>query len=107
MSTDSDRQAAAPRCTLILPTYNAAAFIAGTVTRVNRFLDSQPDWCALFVCDGCSDGTADKLTELTRGNPRIRVESYEKNKGKGYALRRGLSLARTPFRIYTDVDLAY
>lgn len=95
------------RCTLILPTYNAAGFIAGTVERVNRFLDSQPEWCALFVCDGCSDGTAEKLAALTKGAARIRVESYERNRGKGHALRRGLSLAKTPYRIYTDVDLAY
>jgi glycosyltransferase involved in cell wall biosynthesis len=109
MSTDWAGQdmGAELRCTLILPTYNAADFVAGTVERINRFLDAQPDWCALFVCDGCSDGTAEKLTSLTRGVNRIRVESYERNRGKGYALRRGLNLARTPYRIFTDVDLAY
>jgi dolichyl-phosphate beta-glucosyltransferase len=96
------------RCTLILPAYNAADFIQTTVERVRRFLDAHADWCALFVCDGCTDGTPEKLAELMRdANPRIRVESYERNRGKGHALRRGLSLARTPFCIYTDVDLAY
>lgn len=96
------------RCTLILPTYNAADFIGGTLERVGQFLHAHADWCALFVCDGCSDGTAEKLESLMpEGIQRVRVESYEQNRGKGYALRRGLNLARTPYRIYTDVDLAY
>jgi dolichyl-phosphate beta-glucosyltransferase len=37
----------------------------------------------------------------------MQIEAYEKNRGKGYALRRGLNLADTPYKIYTDVDLAY
>jgi len=96
------------RCTLVIPTYNAADFIENTVDRLRRFAAEQPGWCVLFVCDGCTDGTADKLGALTAADgPAIRVEAYSANRGKGYALRRGLSLAVTPYRFYTDVDLAY
>ena len=61
MQTESATEASDTplRCTLILPTYNAANFIAGTVERVAKFLDAQPDWCALFVCDGCEIDGAD------------------------------------------------
>ncbi len=96
------------KCTLILPAYNAAAFIEQTVQRLFRFLSSNDDWCVLFVCDGCTDGTVEKLQPLIEDfHPHMRLDSYEKNRGKGYALRRGLNLADTPFKIYTDVDLAY
>jgi dolichyl-phosphate beta-glucosyltransferase len=96
------------RCTLVLPTYNAADFIESTVARLRRFVGEHSDWSVLFVCDGCSDGTAQKLAALVDGlAPRIRVEAYESNRGKGYALRRGLSMADTPYRVFTDVDLAY
>jgi dolichyl-phosphate beta-glucosyltransferase len=96
------------RCTLVVPTYNAAAFIAETVLRLRRFAAENPGWCVLFVCDGCTDGTERLLADaLTDDGPTLRVESYAENRGKGYALRRGLSLADTPFRFYTDVDLAY
>src|SRR5437763_514826 len=46
---------------------------------------------------------------ITKPNasPALRAEVYTANRGKGYALRRGLSLAQTPYCIYTDVDLAY
>jgi len=96
------------KCTLILPTYNAAGFIVDTVGRLRPFLATHPDWCALFVLDGCADATEEKLRDLVADLPAVvRVESYSPNRGKGYALRRGLMMANTPFRIYTDVDLAY
>jgi dolichyl-phosphate beta-glucosyltransferase len=101
---------AAPQfnCTLILPTYNASSFIEATVTKLVHFLSQHEDWCVLFVCDGCSDDTVAKLAALTEDfDPHLRVESYEKNRGKGYALRRGLSLANTRYKIFTDCDLAY
>jgi dolichyl-phosphate beta-glucosyltransferase len=96
------------RCTLVLPTYNASDFIEGTVSKLFRFLAEHEDWCALFVCDGCSDDTVPKLKALTEEfDPYMKVEAYEKNRGKGYALRRGLGLASTPYKIFTDCDLAY
>jgi glycosyltransferase involved in cell wall biosynthesis len=98
--------------TLILPTYNASDFIAKTVARLSEFAANHPDWCILFVCDGCKDDTVTKLRSLvTDLTPTIReqmqVEAYEHNRGKGFALRRGLNLAATPYKIYIDVDLAY
>jgi dolichyl-phosphate beta-glucosyltransferase len=45
---------------------------------------------------------------LTREMPdRVRILSYALNRGKGYAVRRGLQAARGSWRIFTDVDLAY
>jgi dolichyl-phosphate beta-glucosyltransferase len=94
--------------TLVLPTYNASDFIETSVRRLNEFAAAHPDWCVLIVCDGCKDDTVEKLNALVgTANPQIRVEAYEQNRGKGYALRRGLSMAETPFKIYTDIDLAY
>lgn len=96
------------KCTLVVPTYNASSFIDGVVERLRRFTAEHPDWCVLFVCDGCKDDTADKLSRLIANDaPAIRAEVYTTNRGKGYAIRRGLSAAQTPYCVYTDVDLAY
>jgi len=102
------RKGFSPRATLVVPTYNAIAFIDQTVRRLRRFVAEHPDWCVLFVCDGCSDDTPRRLTELlAEDTPGLRVESYAENRGKGFALRRGLDLADTEYRFFTDVDLAY
>lgn len=97
-----------PRCTLVVPTYNAAGFIVETVERLREFVANHPRWVVLFVCDGCSDDTVTRLsTELSPASPSILLHSYQDNRGKGYALRRALNLVRTPYVVYTDVDLAY
>jgi dolichyl-phosphate beta-glucosyltransferase len=95
-------------CTLVLPTYRAADFIESTALRLRRFLAEHSDWCVLFVCDGHPDDTAKKLLPLAKDLPnQVRIDGYQTNRGKGYALRHGLSMARTPYRVFTDVDLAY
>jgi len=95
-------------CTLVLPTYNAEAFIDQTLLRLQRFVTDHPQWLVLFVCDGCSDNTVAKFRDHASSlSPGISIHSYQANHGKGYALRRALSLVRTPYAVYTDVDLAY
>ncbi len=96
------------QCTLVLPTYKAADFIESTVSRLRRFLADHPDWCVMFVCDGHPDDTAQKLRTLVHDlQNQVQIEAYDTNRGKGHALRHGLSIANTPYRVYTDVDLAY
>jgi dolichyl-phosphate beta-glucosyltransferase len=110
MSDAIDDPVPAPQfhSTLILPTYNASDFIESTVTRLFRFLSVHEDWRVLFVCDGCKDDTVPKLKSLVADYaPHMMVDAYEQNRGKGYALRRGLNLAATPYKIFIDVDLAY
>jgi dolichyl-phosphate beta-glucosyltransferase len=97
-----------PECTLILPTYNAEAFIGQTVARIRRFVREHPAFEVLFVCDGCRDNTVALLQSLlAEDNNRIRVLAYEQNRGKGFALRTAFSACETPYMIFTDVDLAY
>jgi glycosyltransferase involved in cell wall biosynthesis len=96
------------RCCLVIPTYNAAKFIAQSVIRLKLFTEDHPDWKVLFVTDGCSDNTVEVLKELiSQESDSLFVYSYDRNRGKGYALRQGLDLANVPYLIYTDADLAY
>jgi dolichyl-phosphate beta-glucosyltransferase len=106
---DPAPQRAAPTFSLVLPTYNAAAFVEDTGLAVERFLERRAgEWEVLFVCDGCSDRSVELLLPLqSRNHGHIRVVSYVPNRGKGYAVRQGLLSARGRYRIFTDVDLAY
>jgi dolichyl-phosphate beta-glucosyltransferase len=94
---------------LILPAYNPGPQIEKTWHLVREFLSSAPgNWEAVFVCDGCTDGTPQRLAELSGiQEPQVRVVSYARNRGKGYAVRRGLAEARGQWRLFTDIDLAY
>lgn len=97
---------------LILPAFNPGPEIEGTWYALTRFVAQQAEigtaWEVLFVLDGCTDGTDDRLAALAAtGDPRLRVLGYPKNRGKGHAVRTGLLAARGMHRIFTDVDLAY
>ena len=98
-----------PLTSLIFPTYNPGRIIERTWDQVEHFLTWAPgSWEVLFVCDGCTDGTADWLAALASAEPaHVRVLKYAPNRGKGYAVRQGLLAARGQWRLFTDVDLAY
>jgi dolichyl-phosphate beta-glucosyltransferase len=94
---------------LIFPTYNPGPMLERTWRELMQFLRRAPgNWEVLFVCDGCTDGTPARLATLARTEAeRVRVLTHTPNRGKGYAVRRGLEAARGEWRLFTDVDLAY
>lgn len=95
---------------LVLPTYNPGTKIDTTWAAVLQFVRSRPDpWEVLYVLDGCTDGTAERLDRLAEADsdPRVKVLAYTANRGKGHAVRTGLLAATGRVRAFTDVDLAY
>ncbi len=96
---------------LILPAYNPGPAVERTWVAVRDFVRTRPEpWEVVFVCDGCTDGTGDRLGKLV-GRGRlgfdVQVIDYPHNRGKGFAVRTGLLAARGDRRVFTDVDLAY
>jgi glycosyltransferase involved in cell wall biosynthesis len=96
----------------VLPAFNPGRAVEQTWLSLCQFLAGRASegdpWEALFVLDGCTDDTADRLARLSADTDLpIRVLSYPKNRGKGHAVRTGLLAARGAIRIFTDVDLAY
>src|SRR5204862_7517118 len=47
----------------------------------------------VFVDDGSTDGTAPRLADAKRRDPRVRVVTHPKNRGVGAAMRSGFSAA--------------
>jgi dolichyl-phosphate beta-glucosyltransferase len=94
---------------LVFPTYNPGPRIDRTWQEVQAFLRRAPgNWEVLFVCDGCTDGTPEKLAAWAGSTPHpVRVLTYAPNRGKGHAVRQGLAAATGQWRLFTDVDLAY
>jgi glycosyltransferase involved in cell wall biosynthesis len=103
------RRQEGPLTSLVFPTYNPGPLLDRTWEEVGRFVRRAPgNWEVLFVCDGCTDGTQQRLTDLASEQAfGARVVHYSPNRGKGYAVRRGLEAANGAWRLFTDVDLAY
>lgn len=94
---------------LVFPTYNPGRRIERTWDELRQFLaERREPWEVLFVCDGCTDGSDARLAELIAAGPAcVRLLRLTPNRGKGYAVRRGLLAARGDWRLFADVDLAY
>jgi glycosyltransferase involved in cell wall biosynthesis len=60
----------------------------------------------ILVDDGSTDDTAAILAQYT-GDPRIRVLSHERNRGKGAAIRTGFAAASGDIILIQDADFEY
>lgn len=65
------------------------------------------DFELIPVNDGSTDDTHEVLMRLAKDNPRIRPVSYQPNRGRGQAIRRGFAAARGQIFCSTDADLSY
>lgn len=93
-----------PRLTLILPTYNGAAYIAQNVHKIIRVLEAlDGGFELLVVCDGSTDQTAAAAAAVS--DPRVSVLRYEQNGGKGHAICHGVERARGQLIGWLDADL--
>ena len=72
------------KCVVIIPTYNNAGTIARVIADVRCFAED-----VMVVNDGSTDDSQSILESI----PGIRIVSYQKNMGKGHALRTGLEQA--------------
>ncbi|MEZ6014759.1 MAG: glycosyltransferase family 2 protein [Planctomycetota bacterium] len=100
-----DPVAPAPALSVVIPAYNEAA-------RLPAFLDSVLAWArasgraveVLVVDDGSSDGTAEVARARAAAGDVLRVLRCPTNRGKGAAVRAGLTRARGARRLFVDAD---
>jgi glycosyltransferase involved in cell wall biosynthesis len=57
------------------------------------------------VDDGSTDDTLDKLRDLARAHPEMRIFSFRRNLGKSPALECGFRLAKGQYILTMDADL--
>jgi dolichyl-phosphate beta-glucosyltransferase len=94
-----------PSLTVVIPAYNEQSRLPATLAKIAPYLRSvHPDHEILVVDDGSTDGTAD--TARAAGLASLSVIGYAPNRGKGYAVRRGMLSARGERRLMTDADLS-
>lgn len=92
---------------VVIPVYNESGRIRKTLPQVIQYLRARPERCELIVVDdGSTDDTADRIRELVGDTAEARVISYAPNRGKGYAVRRGMLQARGEYLLFSDADLS-
>lgn len=95
------------RISLCVPMYNESSIIAQTARQLHKYMSDHfgEDYEIIFADDGSKDNSAQIVKDLNL--PNVRVVGYEKNLGKGGAVRHGVLASKGDTVIFTDADLAY
>jgi glycosyltransferase involved in cell wall biosynthesis len=96
-----------PLLTVVVPVYNGGDEIIANVDVIHEAATAGiPEDAVelIVVSDGSIDGTAERLLE-SRGERGIRVLHYDRNLGKGYAVKAGAGAARGEWIALVDADL--
>ncbi len=92
---------------VVIPAYNEENRIGRTLERVLAYLAGRgAPFEVIVVDDGSDDATASVARAAGAGDPRVRVVSLERNRGKGMAVRRGVLEATGEWVLFSDADLS-
>jgi len=95
-----------PRISVVVPAYNEETGIVATVTELRDWLAARGEPFEIVVVDNASsDRTAERVAELADGR-RVRLLRNERNRGKGYSMRRGMLDTTGELRLHCDADCA-
>jgi dolichyl-phosphate beta-glucosyltransferase len=87
---------------VVIPAYNEEGRLPPTLDRLRAYLGSRGLDHEIVVVD---DGSRDATSEIARAHGATVVRN-DTNRGKGFAARRGMLLARGRRRLMTDADLS-
>jgi dolichyl-phosphate beta-glucosyltransferase len=94
--------------TVILPCYNEAERLPGTLQALLAHLSAVPGEVeVLVVDDGSTDATVNVAEAVAEADRRVQVLSYRPNRGKGFAVRTGMLAAQGELVVFTDADGSY
>jgi len=91
------------RLSIVCPVYNEEDNVAELYRRLVAVVDQPAEF--IFVDDGSSDGTFDRLAALAEDDERLRLIGFRRNFGQTAALSAGIDHARGEIIVPIDGDL--
>lgn len=97
------------KLSVVVPCYNEVENIDDFYTELMKnssfFEKRELEAEVIYVDDGSSDGTADKVKELIKKDSRVHLLSFSRNFGKEAAIYAGLQNAEGDYVVFMDADL--
>lgn len=91
---------------IVVPTFNERENISELVMRLTECLKGN-SWEVIFVDDDSTDGTADVVREISRGNSRVRCIQRIGRRGLSSACVEGMLASSAPYLAVMDADLQH
>ena len=92
---------------LILPTRIGAGRLDRTLGELAEWLPRQSCAELIIVDDGSEPRAATRMREFAVSTRGVTLLKNDRNRGKGFAVARGMLASRGRYRVFTDADLAY
>lgn len=90
---------------VIVPIYNEEKNIQKNIQNFDNFLIRQNfEYEIIAVDDGSKDNTLERLKELKKNMPTLKIITYKKNQGKGYAVKKGMLNSKGNYALFLDAD---
>jgi len=89
---------------VVVPVHNESENIRPLIEEISAALDGVANYEIVYVNDGSTDDTADKLNEMTTAQPRLSVYKHETACGQSAAVATGVKHARATYVATLDGD---
>ena len=95
------------RVSIVVPIYNEMSLLNELMTRLQFIMNAnqQYQWELIYVNDGSSDGTGEKLTHFVKSNSNLHILHLSRNFGHQIAITAGMDYATGDAVIVMDGDL--
>jgi len=96
-----------PYLSTVIPAYNEEKRIGKTLDGMFEFLTAKSFSTEILVVDdGSTDRTSDVVKSYKGRKIDLELIGYEKNRGKGFAIKTGMLAARGEYALFTDADMS-
>lgn len=93
---------------VVCPFFNEDSILEGSVELMLRNLHQLgQEWELIIVDDGSTDDSLKLARKLEARHPQLCVVSYARNRGRGYAIRQGVSASRGDLVVTTEIDSSW
>lgn len=95
---------AVPAVSIVVPVRNEAGNVAPLIAEIAAALDGRWAYEIVYVNDGSTDATGERLAELMKNNPNLRQLKHAQSAGQSSAIRSGVRAARGAIVATLDGD---
>lgn len=96
-----------PDLSVIIPAYNEEKRLGPNLGPVLKYLHKHfPNFELIIVDDGSTDNMAKSIRKAILSEPKARLISYKPNRGKGYAVRKGVLASLGKQVLFMDADMS-